>query len=179
MQSVSALPSVCVVAPDQSWPKRFCEEASRVVALFREQDIELHHIGSTAIRGIHAKPVIDILLLASNMEIVDRASAAMVDLGYEAMGEFGIAGRRYFRLNNAEGIRTHQLHAFARGSDDANRHLAFRDYMNRHPSIAEEYNQLKQRLAAQHPNEMAAYMDGKDAFIRLHQSRAVLEAATQ
>lgn len=166
------------MAPDPSWPKRFREEASRVEALFREQHVELHHIGSTAIRGIHAKPVIDMLLLASDIEIVDRASAAMVGLGYEAMGEFGIAGRRYFRLNNAEGIRTHQLHAFARGSDDANRHLAFRDYMNRHLSIAEEYSRLKQQLAGQHPNDMAAYMDGKDAFIRLHQSRAVFEAAS-
>jgi GrpB-like predicted nucleotidyltransferase (UPF0157 family) len=97
-------------------------------------------------------------------------------LGYEAKGEFGIPGRRYFRKDDAEGIRTHQVHAFGAGSPGAARHLAFRDYMRAHPGIAREYGALKARLARAHPHDMQAYMDGKDAFVREHERRALLWA---
>jgi GrpB-like predicted nucleotidyltransferase (UPF0157 family) len=100
-------------------------------------------------------------------------------LGYEAMGEFGIAGRRYFRLDDSDGTRTHQIHAFEAGVPNVVRHLAFRDYMRAHPSIAEEYGALKERLANAHPRDMAAYNDGKDAFVKEHERRALLWQAGQ
>ena len=88
----------------------------------------LHHIGSTAIPGIFAKPIIDLLLEVGNIGELDDRSSFMGELGYEAMGEFGIPGRRYDRKNNASGIRTHQVHAYESGSPEVERHIAFRDY---------------------------------------------------
>jgi GrpB-like predicted nucleotidyltransferase (UPF0157 family) len=169
--------AVCVVAPDLSWSARFEVEAALIQAAFGELDIEIHHIGSTAIEGIYAKPIIDILLLVEDLSVAERGTSAMQGLGYDALGEFGIPGRRYFRKNNANGVRTHHVHAFAHGSEAATRHLAFRDYMNTHPSIAKEYSLLKQRLAREFPNDMEAYIDGKDGFIKRHQALALAQSA--
>ncbi|MEB3233517.1 MAG: GrpB family protein, partial [Leptolyngbyaceae bacterium] len=94
-------------------------------------------------------------------------------LGYEAMGEYGIPGRRYFRKHNSEGNRTHHLHIFQAESAEIHRHLAFRDYMIAHPDAAQAYSQLKQRLAAAHPTDIEAYMDGKDDFIKTMEQKAL------
>ncbi|WP_061789607.1 GrpB family protein [Herbaspirillum rubrisubalbicans] len=80
---------------------------------------------------------------------------------------------RYFRKDSAEGVRTHQVHAFQFGSPHIERHLAFRDYMNAHADAAAAYSELKQRLANAHPDDFVAYMDGKDAFIKEHEFSAL------
>ena len=90
----------------------------------------------------------------------------MATQGYEAKGEYGIAGRRYFRKDNRAGIRTHQVHVFVSGSPDVIRHLAFRDYLRAHCQKALQYSKLKVALAKAHPNDIHAYMDGKDALIK-------------
>ena len=133
----------------------------------------IHHIGSTSIPGIFAKPTIDILLEASDNRALEIIADGMERLGYEGLGEFGIARRRYFRKNNSSGIRTHQVHAFVRGDPHVTRHLAFRDYLIAHDNVAAAYSILKQRLAAQHPEDMDAYMDGKDPFIKEHEAKAL------
>jgi hypothetical protein len=97
----------------------------------------------------------------------------MERLGYEVMGEFGIEGRRYFRRDDPTGRRTHQIHAFAEGSPHVRRHLAFRDFMRAHPGLAGQYGELKRSLAAAHPHDMDAYMDGKDGFIKEMEARAL------
>ena len=103
----------------------------------------------------------------------------MESLGYEAMGEYGIPGRRYFRKDNREGVRTHHVHAFRAGSEEAGRHLAFRDYMIAHPLEAQRYSELKRRLAEEHPQSPDGYMDGKDGFIKEIDRRAARWRASQ
>ena len=97
---------------------------------------------------------------------MDVCNPAMEALGYEACGEFGIPGRRYFRKDDAAAIRTHHVHAFAVGSPEIERHLAFRDFLRAHPTWAEQYSDLKRNLAAAHADSIERYMDGKDAFIQ-------------
>lgn len=133
----------------------------------------IHHIGSTAIPNIYAKPIIDILVEAKNLTQVDTRNAAMATLGYEAMGEFGIAGRRYFRKHDAAGVRTHHVHVFEQGSPESDRHLAFRDYLIAHPDEAHQYSQLKRSLANQYPDDRESYMDGKDSFIKEKERQAL------
>lgn len=82
------------------------------------------------------------------------------------MGEFGIIGRRFFRKDNIEGIRTHHIHTFTTGSAQVIRHLAFRDYMRSHPKTAREYSEIKQQLAQKYPYDIESYMDGKNGFIQ-------------
>jgi len=170
---------VVVVPHNPDWRNEFETEAGRIAAALGDAVAVVHHIGSTAIRGIYAKPVIDILVEVGDIAEVDRRSSVMELLGYEVMGEFGIPGRRYFRKNNQEGIRTHQIHIFETGSEQVRRHLAFRDFMNTHPEEAQKYSELKRKLAAEHPQNIDAYMDGKDGFIKEIDRRAAKRFVSQ
>jgi GrpB-like predicted nucleotidyltransferase (UPF0157 family) len=163
---------IMLATHDARWAARFADEASLISPTLDGVLIELHHIGSTAIPGIAAKPVIDMLAVVTSVETLDRASGRLESLGYESKGEFGIPGRRYFRKDSPTGVRTHQLHAFAIGSTDIERHLGFRDYLRAHPAEAEAYEALKRELAVRSSGDARAYGDGKAAFIREMERRA-------
>ena len=130
---------VTVVPHDLAWRREFNVEARQITECLGDVVTRLHHIGSTAIPGLPAKPTIDILMEVVDLESVDAATPSLKTLGYEAMGEYGIPRRRYFRKNDASGKRTHHVHAFELGSDEVRRHLAFRDYLIAHPSAAHAY----------------------------------------
>jgi GrpB-like predicted nucleotidyltransferase (UPF0157 family) len=160
---------------DPGWSEAFRLEARRIRAAFGALLIELHHIGSTAVPGLPAKPVIDILAVVSNVRALDAQTAQFEALGYEVMGEFGLPGRRYFRRDDSNGVRTHQVHAYAaESSSEIERHLNFRDYIREHPETARAYANLKQRLADDCHGDMRCYSDGKTAFIREIEQRAAL-----
>ncbi|AFY37303.1 protein of unknown function UPF0157 [[Leptolyngbya] sp. PCC 7376] len=163
-----------VVAHNLSWKKEFEQESRYLVKALGENLKALHHIGSTAIPGIYAKPIIDFLGEVETIAAVDFCNSTMENLGYEAMGEFGIAGRRYFRKDNAAEIRTHHIHIFEMGSAEIGRHLAFRDYMRTHPEEAQAYSNLKRKLAKIHPTDIEACMDGKHDFIQAMDRKAAL-----
>jgi GrpB-like predicted nucleotidyltransferase (UPF0157 family) len=131
-----------------------------------ENVVAVHHIGSTSILDIYAKPIIDLLVEVKDISKVDGQNSSMELLNYAVMGEFGIPGRRYFRKNDQEGIRTHHVHTFQVGSEQVERHLAFRDYMIAHPEDAQRYSELKRKLARKYPTNIDGYMDGKDEFIK-------------
>ena len=170
---------VRVVPHDPAWSRHFDSECRRIESAMGDVVVALHHIGSTAIPGILAKPIIDILLEATSLIELDRHAPRMEAIGYEAKGEFGIAGRRYFRRDDEAGIRTHQVHAFAFGNDDIIRHLAFRDYMIAHPQVAQAYGDLKKLLAARYPNDILTYSEGKDGFVKEHQAKGLLWRASR
>ena len=157
---------VVVVPHDPCWRERYRSESALVAQALAPPFRKAHHIGSTAIAAIHAKPIVDMLVEVADVDAVDERNPAMAAIGYEAMGEFGIAGRRYFRKDDDRGVRRFHVHAFAAGSPEIDRHLAFRDYLIAHPGPAAEYSDLKRKLAAAHPDDIDAYMDGKDAFIK-------------
>jgi GrpB-like predicted nucleotidyltransferase (UPF0157 family) len=162
-----------VVPYNPSWRSTFAAESQQIALAFGENIVAIHHIGSTSIPNIYAKPIIDFLVEVKNITKVDEQSSAMEALGYEVMGEFGIPGRRYFRKNNEIGTRTHHVHTFEINSPDIIRHLAFRDYMIAHPEAAQQYSQLKRQLAQQYPNDIYGYMDGKDSFIKEMEQKAL------
>ncbi len=170
---------ILVVPYDPTWVSKFEAEGKRISLALGKIVERLHHIGSTAIPGIYAKPIIDFLMEVYEIVELDDRSSALEGLGYEAKGEFGIPGRRYFRKNDAAGVRTHQIHAFEVGSPEIERHLAFRDYMSAHAEEARAYGELKQGLAILHPQDIQAYMDGKDAFIKEHLAKAIAWRSSQ
>jgi GrpB-like predicted nucleotidyltransferase (UPF0157 family) len=166
VQKVEVLPH------DPRWRDAFAAEAKHVAAALGENVVAVQHIGSTAIPNIYAKPIVDLLVEVREIAEVDGRSSAMELLGYEVMGEYGIPGRRYFRKDNREGVRTHHVHVFEAGSAEVERHLAFRDYMIAHPLEAQRYSELKRKLAETHPQSIDEYMDGKDGFIKEIDRRA-------
>jgi GrpB-like predicted nucleotidyltransferase (UPF0157 family) len=148
---------------DLQWPAAFEAEAMRlkVTGAF----VRLHHMGSTAIPGMLAKPIIDILAEAETLDAVDSAAPRLADLGYEARGEYGIAGRRYFRRHDAAGFRTHHLHVYEVGSAQIERHLMLRDYLLAHPVKAEAYAAFKRALIAGEVGAGLSYAAGKVDFV--------------
>lgn len=155
-----------VIPHDSNWREIFVAESKRVADALGNNAIAIHHIGSTVIPGIYAKPIIDLLAEVQDILKVGERRSAMESLGYAAMGEFGISGRRYFRKENQNGCRTHHLHVFEAGSEQVERHLAFRDYMIAHPIDAQKYSALKRELAKKYPQSIDEYMDGKDGLIK-------------
>ncbi len=161
-----------VVPYDPKWREAFEVESFLVTEALGANVVAIHHIGSTAIPGIYAKPIIDLLVEVQDIAKVDQQSSQMESLGYEVMGEFGIPGRRYFRKDNQDRIRTHHLHTFKFGSEQVERHLAFRDYMIAHREDAQKYSELKRSLAREYFTSIEQYMDGKDGFIQAIDKKA-------
>ncbi|MCA1022348.1 GrpB family protein [Halobacillus litoralis] len=153
-----------VVAYDQNWPSLFEQERRRLEKIFGSVLVAVHHIGSTAVPGLAAKPVIDLLPVVSDLTAVDAVTAEVVEAGYEAKGENGLPGRRFFQKGGEN--RTHHVHVFEAGSPEIKRHLVFRDYLRTHDEERGAYGRLKIQLAEEHPYDMDAYIKGKHGCVR-------------
>lgn len=163
-----------VLPHDPAWEAAARSEACAIQGALGACAITLHHIGSTAVPGILAKPIIDLLGVVASVRTLN--TLALEGLGYEAMGAYGIKGRRYFRKVNAKGRRTHHLHIFQDGAPPIERHLAFRDYLIAHKDVANAYSALKKRLTQEKSASNDRYMDGKDPFVRATERDALVWA---
>lgn len=164
--------NIIVKKYDTSWPAKYEAEAKAIAEILGDELVAIHHIGSTSVPGLSAKPIIDIMPVVKNIEAVDRFSAQFEALGYEVMGEYGICGRRYFRKGGDD--RTHHVHVFEESNRlDIDRHLAVRDFLRTHPDDAKAYGELKTKLAAEFPKDIEGYCDGKDEFVKSLERRAM------
>ena len=124
------------------WAEMFESEAENIKQILGDNCVAIHHIGSTAVPDLAAKPIIDIMPIVKSLDAVDQVAAEFEEIGYEYLGEFGISGRRYLRKGGDE--RTHQIHIFLDGdTKNIDRHIAFRDYMRTHDKERNEYASLK------------------------------------
>jgi GrpB-like predicted nucleotidyltransferase (UPF0157 family) len=163
---------VRVVPHDPTWTQTFEKEAATLRAVLGEEALAVHHIGSTSVPGLAAKPTIDVLVEVRKIGKVDDLDRTMAERGYEAWGEYGIPGRRFFTKDRGS-RRTHNVHVFEAGTPEVERHLAFRDYLTQHPETARAYESLKEDLAEKFPTDIEAYMDGKDAFVKETEKEAL------
>ncbi len=129
---------VRVVPYDPAWPAEARAEAARLKAVLGEEAVAVHHFGSTAVPGLAAKPIIDLLVEVRDIDGIDAFNTALAALGYEARGENGIPGRRYF-VRGSPDVHTHHVHMFQAGGMEVTRHLAVRDYLRARPAEAEAY----------------------------------------
>jgi GrpB-like predicted nucleotidyltransferase (UPF0157 family) len=149
---------------DPQWPAMFEAEAARIERAMVGLPIRLEHIGSTAVPGLAAKPVIDILAGRPPKSSAQAYIAAMRQLGYEHLGAYGVPGRDYFRRGSP---RSHHVHLLTWTSSFWKQHLRFRDILRENSSLAREYETLKYDLAATlSPDEKRLYTDAKGPFIR-------------
>jgi GrpB-like predicted nucleotidyltransferase (UPF0157 family) len=155
------------------WKNQFQSEKERLQKVFHGNQAVIHHIGSTSVEGLAAKPIIDFLIVVSDIEVADDKMKELEDLGYVGRGENGIPDRRYFFLENEDGKRLYHVHIFPSGSEDIERHLVFRDYLKIFKDEAEKYGRLKMDLAAEFPTDIDAYIQGKNDFVIELEKRAV------
>jgi len=142
----------------------FVLESKKIADAIGNNVIRIYHVGSTAIVGAIAKPLLDISICVRDINTIDIH--AMETLGYECMGEHGIPGRCYFVKRKDGDISTHHVHCFTQGHENLVNQLLFRDYLNTHPDAVREYNELKLSLFQKYPKERLKYTEGKTEFIK-------------
>lgn len=156
---------VRIVAYDQEWPERFERERSALADAIGDWVVGgIHHVGSTAVPGLDAKPVIDILAgvpdLSGSRRCFDRlARLRYVYFPYRS-------DEMHWFCKPAPSRRTHHLHLVPAGSPRFDDELAFRDYLRTHLDVAREYGTLKRSLAVEFRHDREAYTDAKTDFIR-------------
>jgi len=153
-----------VKSHDNKWFNKYEKEKKKINNIYKDILVDIHHIGSTAIPNIKAKPVIDILVVVEDINKVDQYDNLMQELGYEPKGEFGIENRRFFQKGG--NYRSHHVHIFEKGDQEIKKHLNFRDYLRAHPAKAKQYSKLKESLAEQYPYNIDKYIEGKNDFIQ-------------
>lgn len=156
---------------NNKWPLIFKQEQKKLAAFLPVKKSLIHHIGSTAVPGLSAKPIIDILIEVENINCLDAFDQKFQSIGYETKGEFGISGRRHYQKGGEN--RSHHIHAFESKSAAVVRHIAFREYLKAHPQIAKEYGVLKLSLALTFKNSIDLYAKGKCEFVSKHEKLAL------
>lgn len=156
-----------LVEYDASWAELFDRERERLAGVFDGQAVGIEHIGSTSVPGLCAKPIVDVLVGLRKLELSEEQVDAMHGLGYEFLGEYGLAGRLFFRKHP----RTHHVHVVEHGGVHWERQLTFRDALRSDADERQRYDEFKRRLAAKgHPRDV--YTELKTPFIREVEARA-------
>ncbi len=152
---------------DSSWARVFDMEKSRLLSLLPDTFLGIEHIGSTAVPGLVAKPIIDILAGVESMAIAKSLATLLCSSGYTTSAEFNqtLSARQWF-MRWANGHRTHHLHVVVHDSQTWHERLRFRDALLASTELAAQYAVLKQKLADEHANDRQAYTDAKTEFVR-------------
>jgi GrpB-like predicted nucleotidyltransferase (UPF0157 family) len=151
-----------LVPSSPAWPEQAAREMERLMSALGPALCGVHHIGSTAVPGLAAKPILDLMPVTA---APDALASVLETLGYRCWGELGIPGRLYCTMEDRTGRRLVQLHCFPRGSHHITRHLAFRDYLRAHPDCAAAYQSMKQHCADLHSGDSHAYSACKADWI--------------
>lgn len=156
--------TVQVVQYQSCWPELFRLEATRIRAGLSYSVGPIEHVGSTAVPGMSAKPIIDIIIAVESLRTAHTLIPSFQQLGYEHRPNDLIPDRLFLVLGPAT-CRTHHLSLAEEGSKFWHEHLSFRDHLRTSQTTAADYSALKARLAAQFPNDRPSYTSNKDAFI--------------
>lgn len=155
--------TIVVVDYDPSWPLTFASLRAPVWDAVRDVALAVEHVGSTAVPGLAAKPIIDIDVIVSARAEIRAAVDRLAAVGYVHQGNLGIEGREAFE--SPAGLPAHHLYVCVQGSAAPLNHLTLRDYLRGHPDRAAAYGQLKKQLAAQFPTDIDKYVAGKTDFV--------------
>jgi GrpB-like predicted nucleotidyltransferase (UPF0157 family) len=157
---------VQIVPYDPVWPEiaaRHMTQLSAMGSLF----VTTHHIGSTSVPGLSAKPVVDLIGLVDDLGELERHRTDMEALGYVWHGAFGVEGRLFFTWDDPQtGARVVNLHCYETHSANAALQLAFRNYLRAFPDVAADYSREKRRAMALFPDNSTLYAEEKGPFIR-------------
>jgi len=156
---------VAITEYDPAWPSQFERERELLAATLQEwSDGPIEHVGSTAVPGLPAKPVIDIMVAVRSLDASRGAIPALTPLGY-LYAPYHADVMHWF-CKPSPAFRTHHLHLVPFGSLLWTERLDFRDHLRRNPTVAAEYAELKRRLAKEHEFDREAYTEAKGPFIR-------------
>ncbi len=155
---------ITLAEPDPTWTQAFVDARAEILSVFPQEPLLIAHIGSTAVPGLAAKPVIDIIVLVADMAETSPVLPGLERLGYEFRPGVSNAKRLFLRCHGSNGERTHHLHIHS-DQQDVERHILFRDLLRSDAQLRADYLALKRDLAARHRMDREAYAKGKDGFV--------------
>lgn len=154
--------SITVVAYDFQWPQLFSNEQQHLQKTLGNTIVDIQHIGSTAVSGLAAKPIIDILIGLQAISPATKPIAVLETVSYEYLGEAGVPGRLYFRKRHPHMFNVHLVQW---GSEVWTNNLLLRDFLRAHPDEAERYGRHKQELITRRIATLLAYSAEKGSVI--------------
>jgi GrpB-like predicted nucleotidyltransferase (UPF0157 family) len=157
--------TVRLVPHQTGWARCFAEEQARLNAALGDRARDIQHVGSTAVPGLDAKPILDIAVAVSDLPAITECVPLLEALGYTYFGDRSGKGD-YFFAKGEERSRTHSLHMAEHSGSEWAAMLSFRDALIADPTARQRYSDLKHVLSQQHANDRAAYTDGKASFIQ-------------
>ncbi|MEL7022626.1 MAG: GrpB family protein [Pseudomonadota bacterium] len=152
-----------IVPYDPGWPKQYEDEAKILAPIFHQTLVQVHHIGSTAIAGLSAKPEIDILVVVECIQDASEWSKALAELRYRRGGDLSVG--HLFYKKDVSGVRTHKVHVCTTGHEKIQEMIHFRNFLRTHADTRAAYQALKLQLERDNTLGIAQYLKGKAPFI--------------
>ena len=157
---------VVVMPYDEAWADDFIKIRDEIKEVLGTLAMRIEHVGSTSVRGLSAKPIIDIDVVIRDRQALEKVISALAEIGYRHEGDLGIAGREAFKYDGKEHLRKHHLYVCTRDCAELKRHIAFRDYLRSHPEAVREYSRIKEEGAKLYPDDMDKYIEYKSPWIQ-------------
>lgn len=155
-----------VVPYQRHWRVDFNRIKKRLLSTLDGSQVIIHHIGSTAVVGLPAKPILDIDIEINSVDQFNETKKRLGKLGYHHVGDQEIKGREVFKLTRWHMLPRHHLYVCVTGTSELKRHLAFKDYLNTHEDMKKAYGEIKIAAAKKHPYDMDAYLAMKGTLIQ-------------
>ncbi len=156
---------VIVLPYDEQWKQDFQKIKDEITNALGQLIIGIEHVGSTSVKGLSAKPIIDIDVIIKDYTVLEDVIFALGKIGYRHEGNLGIIGREAFNYDGKEHLRKHHLYVCPEDSPELKRHIAFRDYLRTHSEAVREYSYIKEEGAKRYPNDIDRYIEYKSPFI--------------
>lgn len=150
---------------NEKWKEGFEEQKKVLKEIFKDDALEIEHVGSTSIPGLKAKPIIDMAIAVKDLDVALKYVDELEKHGYNFRGNAGVEGR-YFFAKGPEDNRTHYLHVEPIDSPNWETHVLYKRYLLENPEVVKEYEKLKKELAKKYPNDRKSYTAGKNEFIQ-------------
>jgi GrpB-like predicted nucleotidyltransferase (UPF0157 family) len=149
---------------DEKWPAEFEKIKNELLPVIGNDIISIEHVGSTSVKGLYAKPIIDIDIVIEK-GMFETVKGDLVKIGYIHEGDLGITGREAFKYNNKQHLMEHHLYVCDKNADELRRHITLRDYLRTHDADRDEYSKIKLAMAKKYPHDIDSYMNGKSLVV--------------
>lgn len=156
---------VVVVPYDEKWESAFGAIKSEIEAVIGDVILGIEHIGSTSVKGLSAKPCIDLDVIIRDDSVFDEVVSKLGTIGYTHEGDLGIKDREAFTYTNKPHLMTHHLYVCTQYSEELHRHITFRDFLRHNTEAVEKYSLVKEKAAELFPNDIDQYIRYKTPFI--------------
>jgi GrpB-like predicted nucleotidyltransferase (UPF0157 family) len=147
-----------------NWNTEFNRIKSELIQALGNSVLAIEHVGSTSVKGLYAKPIIDIDIILEN-DMFEFAKGKLENIGYFYEGDLGIVGREAFKYSEKPHLMEHHLYVCGKDNSEVKRHIAFRDHLRTHDTDRDEYSEIKIEMAKKFPHDIDNYINGKQHFI--------------